>query len=100
MLRQSCTVAEWFAVPTLCKFERRARFSVGVGCPSFGGQRTVRGGSDRLLANVVTISSPMRPGKLLAGLRQRSSSAYFARICHASVAEFGRRVQVRFTRQA
>jgi len=27
----------------LCSWERRARFSVGVGCPSFGGQRTVSG---------------------------------------------------------
>jgi hypothetical protein len=27
----------------LCSRERRARFSVGVGCPSFGGQRSVGG---------------------------------------------------------
>jgi hypothetical protein len=27
----------------LCSWERRARFSVGAGCPSFGGQRTVGG---------------------------------------------------------
>jgi hypothetical protein len=27
----------------LCSWERRARFSVGLGCPSFGGQRTVGG---------------------------------------------------------
>ena len=83
MPRLPCTVAEWLAVPTLRQFERRARFSVGVGCPSFGGQRTVGGGSGRLPAGVVTIFKPMRSGLLLPGLRQQSSSAYFARICHA-----------------
>jgi hypothetical protein len=34
--------------------EQRALFSVGVGCPSFGGQRTVRGDSSRLLVGLVT----------------------------------------------
>jgi hypothetical protein len=38
--------------------ESSAGLSVGVGCPSFGGQRTVRGHSDRLRASLVTDSKP------------------------------------------
>jgi hypothetical protein len=43
--------------------EERARFSVGVGCPSFGGQRTVRGDSSRLLAGLVTGQQAWLPAK-------------------------------------
>jgi hypothetical protein len=63
--------------------ENRACFSVGVGCPSFGGQRTDRGGSSRLLAAVVTELNPQLPadpagwlalnGRLEAKLQRRST---------------------------
>ena len=36
-------VSQGLSLDALCSRERRARFSVGVGCPSFGGQRTVGG---------------------------------------------------------
>jgi len=35
--------SQGLGLDALPSWERRARFSVGVGCPSFGGQRTVRG---------------------------------------------------------
>jgi hypothetical protein len=41
--------------------ESSAGFSVGVGCPSFGGQRTDRGGSIRLRAGLVTGLKAPRP---------------------------------------
>jgi hypothetical protein len=41
--------------------ESGARFSVGMGCPSFGGQRADRDGSNRLLAAVVTELNPQLP---------------------------------------
>jgi hypothetical protein len=47
----------------LNRWDRRARFSVGVGCPSFGGQRTDRGGPIRLLACLVTSLKPLLPAK-------------------------------------
>jgi hypothetical protein len=37
----------------LCSWERRARFSLGVGCPSYGGQRTVDGHLGLPPANLV-----------------------------------------------
>ena len=40
--------------------ESGARFSVGVGCLSFGGQRPDRGGLSRLRARVVTGLKPLR----------------------------------------
>jgi hypothetical protein len=43
--------------------ERSARFSVGVGCPSFGGQRTVGSGSIRLHATLVTDLKRSMPAK-------------------------------------
>ena len=35
--------SQGLGLDALCSWERRARFRVGVGCPSFGGQRTVCG---------------------------------------------------------
>jgi hypothetical protein len=55
--------------------ESRARFSVSAGCPSFGGQRTDRGGSTRLRASLVTGLRPSLPGNLLVGRRHLLSSA-------------------------
>jgi hypothetical protein len=43
--------------------ESSAGFSVGVGCPSFGGQRTSRGGSSRPRAAVVTRFKAPRPDR-------------------------------------
>ena len=40
---------------------RRDCSNVGLGCPSFGGQRTDRDGSSRLPAKVVTSPSPLQP---------------------------------------
>ena len=40
---------------------RRGRSSAGVGCPSFGGQRTGSDIASRLLAQLVTSSNPHRP---------------------------------------
>jgi hypothetical protein len=37
-----------------CPWEKRACFSAGLGCPSFGGQRAVRGNSSLLLTGLVT----------------------------------------------
>ena len=55
--------------------ESGARFSVGMGCPSFGGQRTDSGGSSRLRAALVTGLMPSLSGNRLLGLRQVLSSA-------------------------
>ena len=48
--------------------ESSAGFSAGVGCPSFGGQRTDRGDSSRLRARVVTGLKPLRHTKQAGGL--------------------------------
>jgi hypothetical protein len=52
--------------------ESSARFSVGVGCPSFGGQRPDCGGSSRLLAGVVTELSAQPPAEPASGLALNS----------------------------
>jgi hypothetical protein len=44
----------------LCYWERRARFSAGLGCPSFGGQRTVGGRFGFPPAKLVEKSNPWR----------------------------------------
>jgi hypothetical protein len=46
--------AQYLSLDTLSQWERRARFSVSVGCPPFGGQRTVSADSSLLLASLVT----------------------------------------------
>jgi hypothetical protein len=46
--------SQCLGLDTLSPREKRARFGVGLGCPSFGGQRTVRSSSRRLLARLVT----------------------------------------------
>ena len=52
--------------------ESGARFSVGVGCPSFGGQRAVRGGSSRHLAAVVTELNLQLPADPAGGMALNS----------------------------
>jgi len=56
----------------LCSWEGRARFSVGVGCPSFGGQRTVGGHSGLPLAKFVKKLTPWRHVTVQQCLRSRS----------------------------
>jgi hypothetical protein len=53
--------------------ESRAGFSVGVGCPSFGGQRTGCGGSGRLRAGLVTGLKAPRPGSAAKSRLEASS---------------------------
>ena len=53
--------------------ERRARASVGVDCPSFGGQRTVGGGAGFPAAGVLSRPQPAIQGKALRCLRLASA---------------------------
>jgi hypothetical protein len=55
----------------LCSWERRARFSVGVGCPSFGGQRTVGGHFGLPPAKLVKKLKPWRYVAVQQCLRSR-----------------------------
>ena len=72
---------ECFELDAVCQCESRACFSVGVGCPSFGGQRTVRGGVGRLLARVVTKPMASLFGKLRGqAFSKFGPKRYFARI--------------------
>ena len=48
------SAAQCLSLDALSQWEKRARFSVGVGCPSAGGQRTVGGRFSLLLACLVT----------------------------------------------
>ena len=71
---QCTSLVAWF------QSERRACFSVGVGCPSFGGQRADRGGSTRLRANVVTGLKPQQPAERAGGLALRSQPEASSRV--------------------
>jgi hypothetical protein len=53
MPRLPLPAAQCLSLDTWSQWERHARFSVGLGCPSFGGQRADRGGASRLLASLV-----------------------------------------------
>jgi hypothetical protein len=64
--------------------ESSAAFSVGVGCPSFGGQRTGRGGSSRLRSGLVTGLRAPRPG--LAVTSQLGASSGVAVLGESSAA--------------
>jgi len=80
---------------------KRSGSGVGVGCPSFGGQRTGGDGARRLLAELVTGSSRSLPAKrvdvLSVAIRiQTARSAAkvnvgvpFAGLCRAAVAALG-----------
>jgi len=54
MPRLPFPAAQCLSLDALSQWEGRARFSVGLGCPSYGGQRTVGADSSRLLASLVT----------------------------------------------
>jgi hypothetical protein len=71
--------------------ELGARFSVGVGCPSFGGQRTDRGGSSRLRTGLVSKLEPSRPG--LAESNQLRATAGVAVLGKESQPGHGRRTE-------
>ena len=60
--------------------ERRARFSVGLGCPSYGGQRTDCGASGLLLARLVTGLRSSLSGKRLVGHTKLYRRPYFAKV--------------------
>ena len=53
-------VSQGLGLDALCSWKRRARFSVGVGCPSFGGQRTVGGRFSLPSAKLVQRLKPWR----------------------------------------
>jgi hypothetical protein len=92
MSRLPLPAAECLSLDALSPRERRARFSVGLGCPSFGGQRTVRGHFSRLLASLVTDLKQPLLGKRVVGLRQVPSSVVLCEsLCNASVAASGYR---------
>jgi len=86
---------------------RRSGSSVGVGCPSFGGQRTGGAGFSGPPAKLITTSLPRRPikrvGVFFLGLNsQTAKSGAFATVgrsvvslCPNSVAVLGTRSQVK-----
>jgi hypothetical protein len=53
-------------------WERRANFSVGLGCPSFGGQRTVAAQSNIPLAELFKKVKPLIGFMIQQCLRSRS----------------------------
>jgi len=86
---------------------RRSGSSVGVGCPSFGGQRAGSARFGDLRARLVTASKPSLPGKRVGvfflGLNsQKTRSGAFATVgrsvvslCHSPVTALGKRNQVK-----
>jgi len=64
--------SQGLGLDALCSWERRARFSVGVGCPSFGGQRTVGGRFVLPPAKLVKRLKPWRYVTVQQCLRSRS----------------------------
>jgi hypothetical protein len=83
---------------TYLESKSSAGFSVGVGCPSFGGQRTVGSGSIRLYASLVTDLKRSRPAKQgrsgTASNNQTEASSRVAVLgedfCMVTVAALGR----------
>jgi hypothetical protein len=59
------------SLDAFCYWESRARFSVGLGCPSFGGQRAVGGRFSLPPAKSVTKLQPWRRVMLRQCLRSR-----------------------------
>jgi len=86
---------------------RRSGSSAGVGCPSFGGQRTGSARFSEFRAELVTASNPSRParrvGVFFLGLNsQTAKSGAFATVgrsvvslCHGPVTALGKRRQVK-----
>jgi hypothetical protein len=61
MPRLPLPASQCLGLDALSQWESRARFSVGLGCPSFGGQRALCNGSVRLRASLVTDLKPPLP---------------------------------------
>jgi hypothetical protein len=78
--------------------ESSARFSVGVGCPSFGGQRAVGSGSSRLHTGAVTDlkrSLPAKQGRISTALNSQTEARSRVAVlgedfCMLTVAALGR----------
>jgi hypothetical protein len=68
------------SLDTSSQWERRARLSVGLGCPSYGGQRTDCDDSGRLLASLVTGLKSSLLGKRLVCRAKLYRRLYFAKI--------------------
>jgi hypothetical protein len=77
--------AQCFGLDAFSPWEKRARFSVGLGCPSSGGQRTGGDKSSRLLARLVTSwrSSRHAQGWQEGRLRIPAFAAGVATLCRA-----------------
>jgi hypothetical protein len=80
MPRSPMPAAQRLSFDAFSPRERRARFSVGVGCPSYGGQRTDCGDSGRLLASLVTSLKSSLSGKRPVGHTKLYRQPYFAKI--------------------
>jgi hypothetical protein len=63
--------SQGLGLDAFCSWERRARFSVGVGCPSFGDQRTVGGHFNLPPAKLVKKLKPWRYVTVQERLRSR-----------------------------
>ena len=78
----------------LCQWEKRALFNVGLGCPSFGGQRTARDSSRLLLAGLVTCRKSSlfakRPSSHVVSAFQRRR--YGMSLCRFTLTALGRPV--------
>jgi hypothetical protein len=70
--------------------ESSAGFSVGVGCPSFGGQRTGRGGSSRPRAGLVTGLKAPRPGLAVKSQLEASSGVAVLGESSSALSSFSR----------
>jgi hypothetical protein len=77
--------SQGLSLDALCSWERRARFSVGVGCPSFGGQRSAGGRSSLPRAKLVKKSWPLRCVTAAAQRRLRSRPELGVRAATGSV---------------
>jgi hypothetical protein len=80
MPRSPTPAAQCLSLVAFSPGARRARFSVGLGCPSYGGQRTDCGASGRLLASLVTGLRSSLSGKRLVGHIKLYRQPYFAKI--------------------
>ena len=85
MPRSPTPAAQCLSLDTFSPRERRARFSGGLGCPSYGGQRTNCGASGRLLASLVTSLKSLLSGRRLVDHTKLYRQPYFAKISSGRV---------------
>jgi hypothetical protein len=67
--RLPMSASKGLSLDAFCYWERRARFNAGLGCPSFGGQRTVGGRFGFPPAKLVEKSKPWRKVTVLVHQR-------------------------------